>query len=209
MDKSKIIEEIRVNVEKCQKCRLCKTAKHAVTGEGNLDAEIVFIGEAPGETEDTTGRPFVGRAGMLLEASLKELGMKRSDVWIGNIIKHRPPDNRDPLPDEIAACQPYLTLQLKTIAPKLIVTLGRFSMSYFYPEGKISRDRGHLIRVGAYNVYPRYHPAAALRNPTMMSDFKQDFARIPKVLEDTKKGINPTNDPTDNGSSDGQLGLGF
>ncbi len=207
MDKETFLKQIEINVKSCKKCRLCEMAKNAVPGEGNINAEIVFIGEAPGETEDLTGRPFVGRAGKLLEASLAEIGLQRADVWIGNIIKHRPPENRDPLPDEISACEPYLALQLKAIAPLLIVTLGRFSMSYFYPEGKISRDRGHILKTDLYNVYPVYHPAAALRNPTMMKDFKDDFLRIPRIIELVKKGnlekIENTQD------QNGQLGLSF
>jgi DNA polymerase len=202
MDKKTFLQTIEKNINICQKCRLYKTAHNAVPGEGNIDSELVFIGEAPGETEDNTGRPFVGRAGKLLEASLAQIGYKRSDVWIGNIIKHRPPENRDPLPDEISACQGYLELQLKAIAPLLIVTLGRYSMNYFYTEGKISRDRGHLVKTGKYNVFPIFHPAAALRNPSMMEGFKADFARIPEVLKNLKEGNNLIAE-----SSDGQLGL--
>ena len=186
MDKDILLRQIEINVKNCAKCRLCKTAKNPVPGEGNINAELVFIGEAPGATEDDTGRPFVGRAGKLLETTLAQIGLKREDVWIGNIIKHRPPENRDPLPDEILACEPYLALQLKAISPVLIVTLGRFSMNYFYPEGKISRDRGHVIKTNLYNVYPVYHPAAALRNPTMMKDFRDDFLRIPSIIEQVK-----------------------
>lgn len=210
LDKEVALKQIENNVKVCQKCRLCTTARNAVPGEGDINAKLVFIGEAPGEKEDATGRPFVGRAGMLLEQMLKKIGMERSDVWIGNIIKHRPPENRDPLPDEIAACKPYLTMQLQLIAPKLIVTLGRFSMSYFYPEGKISRDRGRIIKVGEYNVYPIYHPAAALRNPTMMQDFVKDFLEIPKVLEQVEKSneiLSKIDGPQV--TEDGQLGLGL
>src|SRR4030042_4800669 len=141
MEKIETMKQIEINIKNCAKCRFCKTAKNPVPGEGSINSEIVFIGEAPGATEDATGRPFVGRAGALLTALLKEIGLKREDVWIGNIIKHRPPDNRDPLPDEIAACEPYLTMQLKMINPFLVVTLGRFGMSYFYKDGKITRDQ--------------------------------------------------------------------
>jgi len=183
-DKNTLLNEIEKNIGICRKCRLAGFAKHPVPGEGNSDAKIAFIGEAPGQTEDETGRPFVGRAGQLLEKVLDKIGMKRSDVWIGNVIKHRPPENRDPLPDEIDACLPYLMLQLKAIQPQLVVTLGRYAMGYFYPDGKISRDRGRLIKLPSHNVYPIYHPAAALRNPQMMRNFVEDFMRIPKVLED-------------------------
>ncbi len=188
-DKKQLLEQIENSIKNCTKCRLCKTATQAVPGEGNINSKIVFIGEAPGEKEDLSGRPFVGRAGKLLETMLDKIGYKREDVWIGNIIKHRPPENRDPLPDEIQACEGYLAMQLKAIAPVMIVTLGRYSMNYFLPEAKISRDRGSLIKLKDFNVYPVYHPAAALRNPTMMRDFAQDFVKIPKVLEEAEQRL--------------------
>lgn len=213
MDKQEKLAQIALNVKNCKKCVLCKTALNAVPGEGNSDSEIVFIGEAPGETEDKTGRPFVGRAGKLLEVLLKEIRLTREDVWIGNIIKHRPPLNRDPLPDEIKACQPYLTMQLEIIKPKLIVTLGRFSMSYFYADGKISRDHGTLIRISSqnkYNVYPVYHPAAALRNPEMAKALHADFLKIPEMLEKAKTNlINNTQPSISIKTLDGQFGLGL
>jgi len=119
------------------------------------------------------------------------------------VIKHRPPENRDPLPDEIKACEKYLALQLNTISPKLVVTLGRFAMNYFYPDGKITRDRGHLVQTKGFNIYPIYHPAAALRNGNMMETFKKDFVRIPNVLNE----IINKKDETTSQSTDGQLGL--
>lgn len=188
MDKETLLKEIEKSIRVCDKCRLYKTATHPVPGEGNPQAELVFIGEAPGETEDKTGRPFVGRAGRLLETLLAKIGYRREDVWIGNIIKHRPPQNRDPLPDEILACKPYLTEQLKILSPKIIVTLGRFALSYFYSDGKISRDRGNLLQTGKFNVFPVYHPAAALRSPQMYKDLETDMLKIPGLLEDVKKG---------------------
>ncbi len=209
MDKMQIIKQVAGNVRTCQKCRLFQTAKNPVPGEGNINSEIIFIGEAPGQVEDDTGRPFVGRAGKLLESLLTEIGHDRGDVWIGNIIKHRPPDNRDPLPDEIAACEPYLALQIQTISPILIVTLGRFSMNYFYPEGKITRDRGNVIKIKNYNVYPVYHPAAALRNPDMFRVLKQDFLKIPDILEKIKNGSLNENPVREDSVADGQLGLGL
>jgi DNA polymerase len=202
MQKKSLLLQIERNVGICKKCRLCETANKPVVGEGNIDSEIVFIGEAPGAQEDATGRPFVGRAGKLLDALLKNINYKREDVWIGNIIKHRPPKNRDPLPDEILACQPYLEMQLKIIDPLLVVTLGRFAMNYFYKDGKISRDRGHLIKTDSYNVYPIYHPAAALRNPTFAKSLKDDFKRIPTILND----LNTT---SANIEDSNQLGLGL
>jgi len=184
MDKNILLTQLEQEIAVCTKCALCKTAIHPVPGEGNINADIVFVGEAPGATEDATGRPFVGRAGKLLEELLIALKMERKDVWIGNIIKHRPPKNRDPLPEELAACEVYLTRQLSAINPRLIVTLGRFSMNYFYPEGKISRDHGNLIKVKDYYVFPVYHPAAALRNGKMFEALKKDFLKIPSVIEE-------------------------
>lgn len=188
MDKKTLLEQIEKNVKNCTKCRLCKLAKNSVPGEGNINAKLVFIGEAPGATEDAMGRPFVGRAGQLLNALLKEIDYKREDVWIGNIIKHRPPDNREPLPDEITSCEPYLTLQLRALNPPLIVTLGRFAMYYFYKDGKISRDHGTLIKVPRFFVFPVYHPAAALRNPAFARALKEDFLKIPQMLKKIEAG---------------------
>ncbi len=211
MDKKNQLEQITANIRNCKKCRLCETAKNAVPGEGNLDAEIVFIGEAPGATEDETGRPFVGRAGRLLDKLLQDISLTRADVWIGNVIKHRPPENRDPLPDEITACMPYLTMQLALIKPKLVVTLGRYAMNYFHKDGKISRDHGHAIRQAQYSVYPLYHPAAALRNPSVARELVTDFRNIPKVLEDLRNSSYIVDsDPTTQEFIDkDQLGLGI
>lgn len=208
MDKKSQLDQIQKNILICRKCRLCEQAKNAVPGEGNIDSEIIFIGEAPGQNEDETGRPFVGRAGKLLEALLKEIGYTREQVWIGNIIKHRPPENRDPLPDEIEACKSYLSMQLKIINPKLVITLGRFSMNYFYPDGKISRDRGHVVSVSGYNVYPVYHPAAALRNPDMARGLREDFLRIPSVLVQVKQKTEQKTYIIED-DQNGQLGLKF
>ena len=190
--KAEALKEIELQVKKCEKCRLCKTAIQGVPGDGNPNSQIVFIGEAPGANEDIQGLPFVGRAGKLLEFMLGQIGMKREDVWIGNIIKHRPPDNRDPLPDELAACQPYLTRQLEILKPKLVVTLGRFSMNYFLPEAKISLAHGVAYPKDGMLIYPVYHPAAALRNPTMKLTLMKDFLQIPDIIKatDNKKSIN-------------------
>ena len=212
MEKAQILLELEKNIKICQKCRLCQTAKNAVPGEGNIDSPLVFVGEAPGATEDATGRPFVGRAGKLLEKLLAEIGYKREDVWIGNIIKHRPPENRDPLPDEISACQPYLTAQLAAIQPKLIVTLGRFAMNHFYPDGKISQDHGSLRKIYKegipYFIYPVYHPAAALRSTEMERTLRADFVKIPSVLESIGKGdLDQTLASADDKTP--QLGLGI
>jgi DNA polymerase len=213
MEKEKLMNEISANIKACKKCRLCQTATNAVPGEGNINSKVIFIGEAPGYHEDVSGKPFVGRAGKLLEESLNKIGYKREDVWIGNIIKHRPPENREPLPDEISSCSPFLSLQIKTIKPVIIVTLGRYSMNFFYPDGKISKDRGRLIKVGENYIYPVYHPAAALRSTSVLEEFRKDFEKIPQVLkeaEELMKGKihnDPSQDP--NVDNDGQLGLGL
>jgi len=153
-----------------------------VFGEGNIDCKALFIGEAPGQKEDELKRPFVGRSGQLLTKTLESMGWKREDVYITNIVKRRPPANRDPLPDEIRAYTPYLTRQIEIIAPRIIVTLGRFSMNYFLPEAKISRDQGKLFRAGAQYVYPVLHPAAALRSTGMLHAFQQSIERLPQAL---------------------------
>ena len=193
MDKQTLLDQVEKNVINCKKCKLCETAKNAVPGEGDINSPLCFIGEAPGRFEDESGRPFVGRAGKLLEYLLGEIGYTREKVWIGNIIKHRPPKNRDPLPVEIAACQPYLTMQLKALDPKLIVTLGRFAMNYFYKEGKITRDHGTLKKIGDMYIYPVYHPAAGLRNPNFKKTLLEDFLKIPRVLEYIEKESNGQN----------------
>ena len=153
-----------------------------VFGEGDANARVMFIGEAPGRNEDLLKRPFVGRAGKLLDEALKEIGWPRESVYITNIVKRRPPDNRDPFPDEIEAYKPYLTRQIEIINPSLIATLGRFSMNYFVPSAKISRDHGQPLRVNSRVIMPLYHPAAALRSTAMMNEFKKDFKKLPAVL---------------------------
>ncbi len=157
-----------------------------VFGEGNPDCDVLFIGEAPGAKEDELVRPFVGRSGKLLDKMLLEIGMKREDVYITNIVKRRPPENRDPNPEEIAAYKPYLTRQIALINPCVIATLGRFSMNYFLPEGKISRDEGKLIRIDNYMIYPMFHPAAALRAPQMNAAFTKSFLALPRALQKCK-----------------------
>lgn len=180
--KTEIYKQISDEIIKCRACRLCEEAKNAVVGEGSLDAKIIFIGEAPGKNEDEEARPFVGRAGKLLNSLLNEIGIDRGDVWIGNIIKHRPPKNRDPLSDEILACKDFLTRQIEVINPQIIVTLGRFSFNYFVPDGKISSERGKLVDMGRFKVFPVYHPAAALRNKNFLNTLKSDFATLSEIL---------------------------
>ncbi|MDP3948975.1 MAG: uracil-DNA glycosylase [bacterium] len=154
-----------------------------VFGEGNPESEVVFIGEAPGFNEDQQRRPFVGRAGQLLRQCIRDIKWKEADVYITNIVKRRPPENRDPSPEEINAYKLYLTRQLKIINPKIIVALGRFSMNYFLPEAKISRDHGKIFRFDSFLLYPIYHPAAALRSTQMKEEFEKNFKKLPKIVE--------------------------
>jgi DNA polymerase len=153
-----------------------------VFGEGNIDAEVLFIGEAPGFHEDQQGRPFVGRGGKLLDDCIQSIGWKRADVYITNIVKRRPPENRDPTPEEIAAYKPYLTRQIEIINPRAIVPLGRFSMNYFLPQAKISLDHGKAFSVSGRIVVPMYHPAAALRGTRVMNEFRGDFKKLPAII---------------------------
>jgi uracil-DNA glycosylase family 4 len=157
-------------------------ATQLVFGDGNPDAEIVFIGEAPGKNEDEQGLPFVGAAGKFLEEMLNKIGMKRSDVYITNIVKYRPPENRDPYPDEKAAFLPFLRSQLEVIAPKLVVTLGRHSMDSLLPGLQISKVHGQPKRYKGQVYLPLFHPAAALYNGGMRQTLIDDFARIPTIL---------------------------
>jgi DNA polymerase len=157
-------------------------ASNLVFGEGNIDCKVMFIGEAPGQKEDELKRPFVGRSGHLLTKGIEAIGWKREDVYITNIVKRRPPENRDPLPEEIEAYKPYLTRQIEIIRPKIIATLGRFSMNYFLPHAKITRDQGKVFKAGEWTIYPLFHPAAALRNPSVMKEFKISFKRLPSIL---------------------------
>jgi uracil-DNA glycosylase len=152
-----------------------------VFGEGNIDCEVMFVGEAPGRNEDLLKRPFVGRGGQLLDRMITSIGWRREDVYITNIVKRRPPENRDPLPEEIAAYRPYLTRQIEIINPKVVATLGRFSMNYFLPLAKIMRDRGRGFLVEGRIVFPLLHPAAALRSGEMMRALEEDFKKLPAV----------------------------
>lgn len=153
-----------------------------VFGEGSPDCDVMFIGEAPGFHEDRLKRPFVGRGGQLLDECIKSIGWKREDVYITNIIKRRPPENRDPLPDEIEKYKPYLARQIEIINPKIIVPLGRFAMNYFLPEAKITRDQGRVFRIGEWLVVPMLHPAAALRGTEVMNQFRETFKKLPAIV---------------------------
>jgi len=188
---------------------IAKSATNAVPGEGNPDAEIMFIGEAPGFNEDRLGRPFVGQAGQLLEKVLAEtMQLRREDVFITNIVKYRPPDNRDPFENEILACKDWLDRQIQIIEPQVIATLGRYSMAKFIPDVSISRVHGQSRFVDflgkKYLVFPMYHPAAALRAGQVMTLFKQDFHTLYNLLHPTA-GPQPT--PVPPLAADPQLDL--
>jgi uracil-DNA glycosylase family 4 len=176
------LSELYAEIRTCQKCILSQGRTHAVPGEGAEDAEIMFIGEGPGFHEDRQGRPFVGAAGKYLEELLAMIGLSREQVYIANVVKCRPPGNRDPQPEEIEACRPYLDKQIELIRPHLIVTLGRFSMQRYFPGASISRIHGQPKRVGSVIYYPMFHPAAALHQPRWRNLVEEDIKKIPELL---------------------------
>jgi uracil-DNA glycosylase family 4 len=183
-----MLEEVAAEVRVCTKCDLCLNTKNGVPGEGSPHAEVLFIGEAPGYHEDRQGRPFVGPAGQFLNELLGSVGLDRSTVFITNVVKHRPPENRDPLPDEILACSDYLTRQIAALNPKVIVTLGRFSMARFFPGAKISAIHGQAKKVDGRIVVAMYHPAAALHQQSLRQTVVDDFKRsIPPALAEARR----------------------
>jgi DNA polymerase len=182
-----LLEQIRADIIKNNTCPdLAREAKNLVMGDGNVGAEIVLIGEAPGKNEDETGVPFVGAAGKFLDEMLAGAGINRSDVYITNIVKYRPPNNRDPLPEEKKVFWPYLVRQLDVIQPQIVVTLGRHSMEYFLPDQKISIIHGQPKRITFGDrklvIVPLYHPAAALYNGSMRTTLINDFTKLPKII---------------------------
>ena len=178
-------DDLVQQIHSCTLCSLSEKRTNAVPGEGSRSADIVFIGEGPGFYEDRDGRPFVGPAGKLLDEMLASIGLRRQDVYITNMVKCRPPNNRDPLPGEMQACKPYLDKQLEMISPKVVVTLGRYSFSKFFPGESIGRARGKPRRWKGFTVYPTYHPAAALRNPQLRAVLESDFTRLPPLVEES------------------------
>lgn len=196
-EKQTELDKIAKEVRDFKGLEIARNATHAVPGEGNPDAQIMFIGEGPGHNEDLQGRPFVGQAGKLLEKTLKDvLSLDRFDVYITNIVKFRPPDNRDPLPDEIEACRDWLDRQIAVIKPKIIATLGRFSMAKFIPDVTISRVHGQARFVNFNDfkiiIFPMYHPAAALRAGSMMAEFVTDFNKLKDLLGDKPNEVEPS-----------------
>jgi uracil-DNA glycosylase family 4 len=187
------LEAIAAEVRTCRNCRLHETRTKAVPGEGDPETEVVFVGEGPGFNEDRQGRPFVGRAGDLLVKLLASIGWRRDDVFITNVVKCRPPENRDPQPDEIAACAPFLRRQLEVLDPAVVVTLGRYSWGTFLRGARISQAHGTVRPVdpatGAASalVFAMYHPAAALRTPAIERESYADIAAVPSALIDARR----------------------
>jgi len=188
MDPAETLAEVAREVAVCVKCALYKGRKKAVPGEGPAQADILFIGEGPGFYENEQGRPFVGAAGKFLDELLESIQLKREDVFITNVVKCRPPGNRDPLPEEVATCTSnYLNRQIEAINPKIIVTLGRHSMGLFMPDAKISRVHGKPVRAGSRLIVPMFHPAAALHQPALRASIVADFALLPKWIAEVDK----------------------
>ena len=187
---SQTLTVIANEVRSCTKCRLHQGTRNGVPGEGNPNAEILFVGEGPGFHEDAQGRPFVGPAGKLLDEMLARAGLKREDVFIANIVKHRPPGNRDPMPDEIEACWGYLERQIAEIKPVLIVTLGRHSMMQFFgPDARITRVHATARPWRDIMAYACFHPAAALHQPKYREMLEQDFDGLPQALETARARV--------------------
>lgn len=194
MNKEKELEKIAQQIRRCQKCALCKNRTNTVPGEGNPNTKILFCGEGPGQRENELGRPFVGAAGKFLDELIKLAGFTRQEIFITNVVKCRPPSNRDPLPEEVETCWPYLEAQIKIIKPKLIITLGRHAMYKFLPAHfKISQIHGQPkkminTKTGDSQVYyPVYHPAAALYHGSLRAALEKDFKKIPRVLKKIEK----------------------
>lgn len=180
------LEQLEQAVHSCTLCSLHQGRTQAVPGEGPLGADIMFIGEGPGFHEDRQGRPFVGAAGKFLEELLASIGTTREQVYIANVVKCRPPGNRDPLPNELSACEPYLERQIQLIKPKVIVTLGRFSMYRYFPGASISKIHGQPKRVGNTLVVPMFHPAAALHQPKWRPLVEADFKKLPGLITEAE-----------------------
>jgi DNA polymerase len=181
------LEKLAKQIVVCTKCELHRSRKNAVPGEGPTHAEIMFIGEGPGAREDEQGRPFVGASGKFLDQLLEQAGVTRADVWITNVVKCRPPGNRDPLPDEVEICTSnYLQHQIKIVNPSIIVTLGRFSMGLFFKGAKITQIHGQMRKVDDRFVIAMFHPAAALHQLSLKSTIMADFAKVPELLKEAR-----------------------
>ncbi len=185
-NKEKLLEEVRGEALQCKGCELYKSRKNLVFGEGNVNAKIMFVGEAPGREEDEQGRPFVGQAGQLLTKLIELVGWRREEVYIANVLKCRPPDNRNPLPTEIEACKNFLFRQIEIINPKIICTLGTFSTQLLLGNNKIqiSKVRGHMLTGWKnYRIFPTFHPSYLLRNPNSKKIALEDFKRLKEIVD--------------------------
>ena len=187
MSAAETLDRIAREISVCTKCALHESRKKAVAGEGPADAEIMFIGEGPGFHENEQGRPFVGAAGKFLDQLLEQAGLTRADVFIANVVKCRPPANRDPQPEELQVCNQYLESQIAAVNPSIIVTLGRISMGKFIPGVKITSVHGQMHTVEGKFVIPMYHPAAALHQPALRSSIVADFAKLPDQLDEARR----------------------
>lgn len=192
MKKTKQLTELNKKMLKCSLCALCSNRGRVVFGSGNSDAQILFVGEAPGKKEDELGIPFVGSSGRILDKALESIHLKREDIYITNICKCRPPENRDPLPEEIQECWPWLEKQIAIIDPKIIVTLGKFALNSFIPNAKISEVHGQIIeinlpKIGKRKIFPIHHPAAARISKKVRTLFAQDFQKISKIIQNKKE----------------------
>lgn len=183
------IKEIEEEIKRCRKCRLWKNRKNAVPGEGNYSANLMLVGEAPGKTEDEQGRPFVGKAGQLLTETLQKNGIERKDIYITNVVKCRPPNNRNPMKDEIEKCFPYLKMQIEIIKPKFILTLGNFASQtilnfYGFKFESISKIRGEIFEgpLHGIKILPTYHPAACIYAPWLKEKFEKDIEKVASLL---------------------------
>jgi len=193
IEKQSALDALNILMAVSCTCALKETATQAVPGDGNADADILIIGEAPGKKEDREGLPFVGASGKFLAEMLATINLTRADIYITNIVKYRPPNNRDPLPEEILDCEQWLHEQIKIIEPKVIVTLGRHAMEHFVPGGKISEAHGKIFKkdfstIGEQTFFVLYHPAAALYNGSLRQTLIEDFKKIPGVVEKIKRG---------------------
>ena len=189
MDGPATLIEVSRQVSTCLRCNLHFSRKNAVPGEGPPNAAMLLIGEGPGFHENEQGRPFVGQAGKLLEDLLGSIGVKREEVFITNVVKCRPPGNRDPMPDELAACAEYLNRQIEALDPPVIITLGRFSMAKFLPFVKISEAHGRPVKVNGRLIVPMYHPAAALHQPSLKPALQKDFLQLPELIRSGTKKV--------------------
>lgn len=189
MTAEETLAQLAREVSICTKCALHESRKKSVPGDGPADAEIMFIGEGPGFHENEQGHPFVGASGKFLDQLLAQAGVTRADVFIANVVKCRPPDNRDPSADELAACDTYLEEQIKTINPSIIVTLGRISMGKFFSGVKISTVHGQMQKVGERFVIPMFHPAAALHQAALKPAILEDFAKLPALLNEARAAL--------------------